>query len=946
MDSKYNSCINDQVVITFEKSDFLKTIKAYIANKTGTMEKLIQKALSVYRNKDISVKLKARFLFFMCLTILVVIPLMMTYTSWLHLKNPIYDYSINYRVILPQFFAFIAILIITALLLAGYFRIAVHSLLVVSFTVLWIVMFADESFIVSRLDTIVIAVALMSLLPLAASKRGQAPFVYGVCNIVMLYFFMFYFRQELALPAHSLADYLADNTMAFLFIMIASYNTIRINNTSLDIAEKLNSELSHKNYELEATNEELAAIVEELEATNEEFEAQNQELLESRDALASSREELIAIFNSSHDGMIIFDEKGMISDANKRAWEMFGVTEELITSMNIDELSDPVADSRYRDDMLKDVLAGETRIFEWKARQAENGISIDLEVALNRFKRNGSFFILASLRDITMRKQIEESIKESERKYRLITENSTDVIFTMDRDFHLTYITPSVETVLGYPASAAMLLSVDDIFTDKSLPLVKKTIEYTQQNFDSINPEDVLTLELEMYRHDGSAIWTLHKYTFLKDEQDKIIGIAGVAGDITERKKAEDEREHMQVQLLQAQKMEAIGTLAGGIAHDFNNILGGVMGSLNLIEILLKDDEMINKDELKNYIATAVNSTARAADITRQLLTLSRKNEPQRALMDVKLSLRNICQVCNNSFPKSVSISVDLPEEDIYMHGDISQIEQVFLNLCLNASHAMTFMRPEGDKQGGVIKVTAEKVVCDEELKSKHPEAEMNHPYIKIVTSDTGIGMDEYVKKQIFDPFYTTKKFEKGTGLGLAMVYAIVSKHSGFIELFSEPGSGSVFTIYLPGVKEIEGDVFNSENPDKLVKGEGLLLVVDDEKAMLKVAGDILKQCGYEVLTASNGDDAIRIFEEKQSGITGVLLDLAMPGITGIEVLESIKKINPEVKVIIVSGFIDEESMKAAAEKGAAGFLKKPFTAVELSVKMKNLSETRLPNQR
>ena len=907
-------------------------------NHEDIMKNLVQKALHSYENADLSIKLKARFMLYMCLTILVIIPVIIAYTSYLHLNNREYNYSLNYAILIPEYIAFFLLTFITAALIRGYFIQAAHALLIMAFSTMWFVMFVDASAVISRLDTIVLIVALLSLVPLTVSKTGTAVYIYGTANVVMMYGFMFYIRDTLTIPINSFMDYLADNTIAFIFITIASANILKINNASLAMAENFNLQLKLKNQELEATNEELEATneelngtLEEMEATNEEFEAQNRELVLSQEELSASREELLAVFDGSHDAFIILDESGRILEVNRRTLELFQTSREEALSKNIEDFSPRKVDITQRKTAWQRVQNGETFIFEWKGRRFKDGSFIDIEVDLNRLKRRGTSVMLAGIRDISARKQFESAIIESERKYRLITENSTDLVFTMDLDFQFTYVSPSVETILGYTVETAMTMPFNRIFTPASLNLVAKAVSKTREMINSITIDRITEIELEMYRNDGTAIWTRNKFSFLKDESGTPIGITGVTSDITDRKKAERERELIHNQLVQAQKMEAVGTLAGGIAHDFNNILGGIMGSLNLLELLMEREDDDSREKMKSYMETAVKSTRRAADLTKQLLTMSRKSDPQPSPMDINRSLGNVLKICKNSFPKSVELYFRLPEEAINVHGDPAQIEQVFLNLCLNASHAMTIMRPEGERHGGTLKLTADIIYSDTVLLSRHPDAVQDARYARISISDNGIGMSNDIKKRVFEPFYTTKNRSEGTGLGLAMVYGIMQQHRGFIDIYSSTGSGSTFTVYFPIMEGGAGKPLEQSGHQTLLKGSGLIMVIDDEQAMRKVAGDILEQCGYGVIIAENGNDAVRLFESKRNTIVAVLLDLSMPGMSGLEVYEKFKSINPEIKVILTSGFMENDIIKLADDMGISGFLRKPYTALELS---------------
>ncbi|TFH42028.1 MAG: PAS domain-containing sensor histidine kinase, partial [Chrysiogenales bacterium] len=805
-----------------------------------------------------------------------------------------------------------------------------------------LVMFLDSATVIQRIDTIALAIALMTVLPLAVSRDGRIPFVYGFANMGLMYAFMFYISEDYGIPRSSFWEYLADNTIAFAFVMIVSSAILKINNTGLDMAESLNIELRENNEELESTNEELKATIEELEATNEEFEAQNRELVDSQEELHASREELLAVFNGSHDAFIIFDEMGCILEVNGRVLEMFRVGREEVLSMNLDDLS-PRREGFHRHlVVLRRVLAGETSSFEWEAVRPGDGITFNVDVGLSRLNRRGMQVFLAGVRDVTLRMRIEEAIKESERKYRLITENSTDMVFTMDMDFRFTYVSPSVSKILGYTVDEALGLSFDRIFTPASLVLVYNAMARTRELWKEIDPDRTSFIELEMYHRNGTVIWTGNKFSFLKDESGRAIGFTGVTSNISARKKAELERERIRNQLVQVQKMEAVGTLAGGIAHDLNNILRGVIGSLSLMEALIDREDQLSGENMKGYLETAMKSSLRAADLTRQLLTLSRKSDPLPAPMDITNSLYNVLKICKNSFPKPVKLDFTIPEKGIRIHGDPAQIEQVLLNLCLNASHAMTIMRKEEEREGGTLRVTADSVRSDGDFTARHSGAEQDTSYVRISIRDDGVGMDAETQGHLFEPFFTTKSKSEGTGLGLAMVYGIIQQHGGFIDVSSKPGSGSTFAVYLPMLEGEEDAPDGLPGKVGLIRGTGAVLVVDDENAILRVVRDILEQCGYQVISVENGADGVAVFEKEHASIGAVILDLSMPGMSGLEAFEKMKIIDPGVKVLLASGFVESESIRRGGEMGVAGLLRKPFTAKELSAALKDIMPSAL----
>ena len=405
--------------------------------------------------------------------------------------------------------------------------------------------------------------------------------------------------------------------------------------------------------------------------------------------------------------------------------------------------------------------------------------------------------------------------------------------------------------------------------------------------------------------------------------------------DITEKKRSEFELQKKEEQLVQAQKMETVGNLAGGLAHDFNNVLGGIIGTVSLMEYSL-NNEKYSLDSLHRQIATIRNSADRAADMVKQLLSLSKKHDLVMVSIDLNESIKNVMKICLNSFEKSIELKTSYYNEKALIKGDPTQIEQIILNLCVNAAHAMTIMRSKNQIQGGELGVSLTRIKSDKHLCKIYPDAE-EIPYWLIKISDTGVGMSKEILSKIFDPFFTTKS--KGTGLGLAMVYNIIQQHKGFIEVYSEPNIGTSFNIFLPVMNIEETSKDNNNKSDVgLIKGNGLILVVDDEEIMRETIKSILSECGYEVILAENGIEGVKIFNQKSEIINLVILDMAMPKMSGKDAYIEMKKTNPNLKVLMASGYKQDERVQESLNLGVNAFLQKPFAINELSKIVKELT--------
>jgi len=397
------------------------------------------------------------------------------------------------------------------------------------------------------------------------------------------------------------------------------------------------------------------------------------------------------------------------------------------------------------------------------------------------------------------------------------------------------------------------------------------------------------------------------------------------------------EIEKSREQLAQSQKMEALGTLVGGLAHDFNNFLAGVIGSFDLLSHTLKKENLNKKDYIEKYLKLGMESSKRSAGLIDQLLILSKKHEVRLSPLDIKKSLNHIYGLCRNSFPKSIEINFSTQEAPLVILGDPVQIEQVLLNLCINASHAMTSMRKHDEKQGGTLSVKTESVDSDYIMKDNFPEAaESIHHWIRIKVTDTGVGIDTDTRQRIFEPFFSTKDKKESSGLGLAITYNIIKKHSGLVNVYSEPGTGSCFSVYFPVYNDSSNISIDDAEPE-IVHGTGTVLVIDDEPLILNIAEGFLERCGYDVITAEGAKKGIEVFRNNHAGISAVLLDLSMPDKSGLEVFQELKKIDADVKTILSSGMLDNELKDKALNMGVKETVNKPYMAAELSIKIKNI---------
>jgi len=526
---------------------------------------------------------------------------------------------------------------------------------------------------------------------------------------------------------------------------------------------------------------------------------------------------------------------------------------------------------------------------------------------------------LIEIQDLQIKLQAksDKEIKSLQNYLSNIIQSMPSALISIDEKGKVTQWNAAAEKIIG-------INSMDIL--GKQLWNAETRMQKFENNFyDVIKMKRPLFFHREPITYSSNKLFNISIYPLVSN------GIAGAVlmmDDVTDIEK-------MEKQLRQAQKMEAVGNLVGGLAHDFNNVLSGITGTVSLMKFIV-EQKNVDLDEMMENIVVIEESAERAADMVKQLLTLSRNHELSLTPVDLNLSIKHVEKICRNTFDKSVEINIRQKYDPVMIMADPSQIEQIILNLFINSMHAMTIMRPENEQQGGELSVFIDKIAADEHFRATHPEANGTDYWVLRIRDD-GVGMEPEIMGKIFDPFFTTKKMEQGSGLGLAMVYSIVQQHKGFIDVYSEPGAGSTFSVFLPvfaNAVETEESLMEEEFN---YNGTGCILVVDDEDVVRRTAGKILEKCGYSIIDASDGEKAVSIYKEKQQEIIGVLLDMAMPRMSGKAVLIELLKINPHVKVIIASGFMQDKRTEEALNLGVKGFVDKPYTMTSLAKKIKEV---------
>jgi len=414
-------------------------------------------------------------------------------------------------------------------------------------------------------------------------------------------------------------------------------------------------------------------------------------------------------------------------------------------------------------------------------------------------------------------------------------------------------------------------------------------------------------LEVRIKRHDGQIITVLISIMPLHDETRHITGYEGVVWDISEKR-------DLEAQLIQAQKLGALGSLTGGIAHDFNNLIGGIMGCAS---VLLS--EMPDSHPLYNDVMTIMNASKRAADLTGQLLTFSRKHQYEIKDVSAHLLIREVLNILNRTLPKNIQIRTEIEQKLYPLHVDATQMEQALMNICINARDAMP--------NGGTLTIQAQNIFLDHRAMQITKKLQPGS-YVLIRIQDTGCGMSKKLQDHIFEPFFTTKSVNNGSGLGLAIVADIVEKHKGCISVQSQEGKGSMFEMVLPaGLSDQEKECIDHENTN-LPGGNETLLLVDDEDVIRRMGKRMLEKYGYHVILAQNGEEAVQIY--KNHHVDLLILDMIMPKLDGFHTLHRLKEINPHVKAVLFTGNITEEGRKRCKEAGFLDLVTKPFATSAL----------------
>ena len=622
---------------------------------------------------------------------------------------------------------------------------------------------------------------------------------------------------------------------------------------------------------------------------------------------------LNSIVQTATDGIISVNSQEKIVLWNKGAEQIFGYTADEVYGKDMSFIVPPRYLAAHRQ-AINTVMATGNLKHNGKALELsglkKDGSEFPLELTAAKWETTEGVFFTSILRDITERKRIEKDLRKSEERFRNAFEHAAIGFTIYTPDGRFLRVNQALCSILGYSEEELTTRTFQDITHQDDLDF----------NMDQLN--QLLSGKLPVvhfqkrYMHKlGHEVWASVSVSVVRDDKGSPLHFISLVEDLSEKRKLEE-------QLRQSQKMEAIGQLAGGVAHDFNNILTAIIGygSFAMMSMAKDDPQRINIEHM-------LEGAERAAHLTKDLLLFSRKQISERNYVDLNEIIKKIEKFLTRIIGEDISCKTILHPGAIPVLADAHQLEQVMMNLATNARYAMP--------KGGVFSVTTGQVRLDKEFMAVYGYGQPGM-YALITVSDTGKGMDEATRQRIFEPFFTTREMGKGTGLGMAVVYGIVKGHDGYINVYSEPGVGTTFRIYLP-LTSMEAEVTQeSIQPFTMGKGE-TILIAEDEPAVREVLRLSLEGYGYMVIEAENGEDAVKQYKDNMEKVSLILLDVIMPVKNGREAYNEIKSLKPDTKVIFMSGYTEDIIMGKGLLKSDTELIPKPIAPDRLLRKVREV---------
>lgn len=618
---------------------------------------------------------------------------------------------------------------------------------------------------------------------------------------------------------------------------------------------------------------------------------------------------LAAIVESSDDAIIGKDLNSIITSWNRGAEKIFGYSAAEIVGTSIMRL---IPEDRQDEEIqiLEKIGRGESVEHFETLRKTKDGRLIDISITASPIKdaTGKPIGISKVARDISERKRAEQRIAEQA----AFLDKARDAIVAIDLEGKVVFWNKGAEHMYGWTR--------EEVFGRDISGLLGTDLKKFEEVKEVMIKRGEWQGERQHLTKDHRELTVEARTTLIRDNKGQPEAMLVIITDITEKKKIE-------AQFMRAQRMESIGTLAGGIAHDLNNILAPIMMSIDILKSISPDPQA------QSILETIEISSKRGADIVRQVLSFARGLEGERIEVQPKHLLKDLENIIKDTFPKDIRLQFSIPNDTWAILGDPTQIHQILLNLCVNARDAMP--------NGGNLSIAVENSVLDEQYAAMNIQAKAGR-YVNIRVTDSGMGMTPELIDKIFEPFFTTKALNKGTGLGLSTVMAVVKSHEGIINVYSEPGKGTTFTVYLPALETSLETRKGQPEQAMLPRGNGeTVLVVEDEASILTITSQTLQAFGYRVLTAADGAEAVAVYARNMNEIAVVLTDMMMPVMDGQAMIHALMRINPAVKIIAASGLTANGGVAKVAGSGVKHFLTKPYTAGTLLKTMRSiLNET------
>lgn len=622
------------------------------------------------------------------------------------------------------------------------------------------------------------------------------------------------------------------------------------------------------------------------------------------------------ILSQLHDAVVCMDRNGIVTYWNRAATQIFGSSADQVLGARYTDLCSTSEEKLAAERLVQRALSGEDVRGEQQQRRS-NGDRFWLEFTVARFLdgKGNSAGVVAVFRDVTDRKIAEAELQRDAR----ILAQLQDVVIYCRADYRIAYVNDAFEQVFGWPKASATGQAV----TYRMPEHVHLEIQDYQRR---VLAGEAFTIEWQDYRADGSRVWMRWRCQRMVDGDGNIIGVVNIGTDIDAIKRAEIEREQMQRQLIQAQRMDTLGSLAGGIAHDFNNILSAIYGFTEIALITTNPSE-----QSKHYHQQVLKAAERARELVKRILSFSRFHEPERRPLRLRDLIEDASKFIRAALPSSVELATKFDGECPPTLADSHQLHQVLMNLATNAAHAM------GSARGSLVIGLRHQTIGDA---TQVATGKLRAGQYAIVTvTDTGHGMDAATQAKIFDPFFTTKKEGEGTGLGLSVVSAIMQGHNGGVDVKSEVGKGTTFTIYLPIVANVAVRAFAADDafaPRMRARGE-TIAIIDDEEMVAATAEKVLQGLGYTTQSFPSAQKFLEFFSTAPTGVDLLLTDQTMPRLTGIELALQLRQEGHRFPILIMSGFSTQLQPAMIQQVGAAAVIKKPFERLELAQAVRSL---------